>query len=578
MLAVSLCSAIAAQAQTPPLPEPQLPPINDLDAIRQFEERERLEQEILRQLEEQQRREREAARPGAPTPAPAVPDLAGNEFHIDRIYLQGENRAPSSRRKILAKYEDRVLGAPAMLELVRELMNDYARQGHVTTTVTLLPQNLKTGTLVLGVQWGRVKGWRFGGREAHGIAEHALLGMLPRVEGDVLDIAAVDQAVEILNNGRQSATVNIVPAEESGYSWLDVQVQPGLPVGGNLALDNSGPAIEPGDGRLRTTVGGTARGFGAEVWNVGATRRFYFDGYQADETSTNVSVNVPLGFWDFEWRLGKSQYDRLERKFNYGDRQIHGNSADQSLKIGRVISRSKQGKTDASLRIQRRANENFIGGYRLDINSKVYTDLVLGLARVEQLWGGSLYADINWSRGTRWLGANDVNMYQEGSWARTTPPLYYKYSGNLSWTRGIPAGSRRLDFGLRGGWQYTPRKLLNANKLTLGDEYTVRGLKGNSVYGDKGGYLSATLTAPIARGWSTFLGADVGAVQDNVNGEARETISGWASGIRGNWRNASISLTYAAPIKILRKPRKPEEPERQPDPDNVLYAMATLRF
>ena len=101
--------------------------------------------------------------------------------------------------------------------------------------------NLKSGHLVLAVQWGRVKGWRFSGREATGMTEHALLGMLPRVEGDVLDIAAVDQAVEILNNGRFNATVNVTPAEDTGYSWLDVQLQPRLPLGGNLAWTTPAP-------------------------------------------------------------------------------------------------------------------------------------------------------------------------------------------------------------------------------------------------------------------------------------------------------------------------------------------------
>jgi len=97
LLAVSLASACAAHAQTvPPPPVPPVLPPSDLDVMRQFEERERLEQDILRQLEEQQRRERGATQPTTPqAPTPAVPDLAGNEFQIDRVYLQGERRPPS---------------------------------------------------------------------------------------------------------------------------------------------------------------------------------------------------------------------------------------------------------------------------------------------------------------------------------------------------------------------------------------------------------------------------------------------------------------------------------------------------
>jgi len=447
-----------------------------------------------------------------------------------------------------------------MLELVRELMNDYAREGFVTTTVVLVPQNLKQGTLVLGVQWGKVKGWRFDGHEATGMSEHATLAMLPRVEGDLLNIRAVDQAVESLNNGRQQATVDIVPADETGYSWLDVRLHPRLPVSANIGLDNSGTSIKSGDGRLRTTVGATARGFGADVWSMGATRRHYYDGYEASEDSRNLSVSMPLGFWDMELRHGDSRYQRIFRS-GYGGYDSSGESVDQNLKIGRTLSRSKRGKTDMTLRIQRKDNENFINDARLEVNSKVYTDLVLGVSRVDQVFGGSFYADASWSRGTRWLGANDVTINAEGH----TPALYYKYAGNVSWTRGF--GTRRMDYSLRGGWQYTPRKLLTANKLTVGDEYSVRGFKGDSVFGDKGAYLSNTLNVPIAAGFVGFVGADVGVVQDNVPDAKKTVVSSWAVGVSGSWRNASITLTHAAPIK-----------SPYPTKGDVLYAMASLRF
>ena len=91
--------------------------------------------------------------------------------------------------------------------------------------------------------------------------------------------------------------------------------------------------------------------------------------------------------------------------------------------------------------------------------------------------------------------------------------------------------------------------------------------KGNSVFGDKGAYLSNTLNVPIAAGFVGFVGADVGVVQDNVPDAKKTVVSGWAVGVRGSWRNASITLTHAAPIKTP-----------YPTKGDVLYAMASLRF
>ena len=454
-------------------------------------------------------------------------------------------------------------------------------------TGTLIPvaefttaSNLSTGTLVLGVQWGKVKGWRFKGEAASGFRERATQWMLPGVEGEVLNIRAIDQAVESLNTAHQSAQVNIAPADETGWSWLDVNVVPRLPIGGNLGVDNSGTSDKVGDGRFRSTVGVAVRGFGADTWNLGGTRRHYYDGHVAMEESRNLSVSMPLGYWNAEWRRGDSRYQRTIKSM-FGSYASQGSSSDLSLKVGRTVARSKRGKTDVSLRVQRKDNENFIGTTRLDVNSKVYTDLVLGASRVDQLLGGSLYADVNWSRGTRWLGANDVVMDRVSG---NTPALYYKFSGNVSWNRAFPVGARRLDLAMRGGWQYSPRDLLSANKLTIGDEFTVRGFKNNAVYGDKGVYLSNTVTMTMFGGVSAFVGADVGMVTDNgpvvtttgfgnnartvVTPSRDVVISGWAAGLRGNWRNASIGLTYAQPIKTPTPLAK----------DEVLYATASVRF
>jgi hemolysin activation/secretion protein len=560
LLAIALLSGNAYAQQ---LPGAQ----RDLEQLRQREERERLEQEILKQLEEQQQR---AATPVPEVPTTKAPDLAGHAFPIERIVLQGERRPPRSRRAILARYEHRTLGAEDMFALVRDLTNDYAAQGFVTTTVALPPQNLRSGTLVLDVRWGRVKGWRFDGEAASGLREHALRAMLPRVDGDVLDIQAVDQAVEILNNGRQLAQVSIMPADETGWSWLNVSMQPKFPVGGNLGVDNSGTVDKVGEGRFRSTAGITLRGIGAETWSLGGTRRHFYDGFEdmqngerVIEESSNIAVSMPFGFWDAEWRRGDSSY-RKDIPSIFGNYASEGTSNDLSLKIGRTVARSKQGKTEMNLRVQRKENENFIAGQRIEVNSKVYTDVALGASRVDQLWGGSLYTDVNYTRGTKWLGANDVVINR---FSGDTKALYYKYSGNVSWNRGFAAGSRRLDYSLRAGWQYTPRNLLSANKLTIGDEYTVRGFKGTPVYGDKGVYLSNTLAMTFFGGLSGFIGADVGGASDNGVLARNQVISGWAAGLRGNWRNASLSFTYAEPMQTVARV-----------PDSVLYASGSLRF
>jgi filamentous hemagglutinin len=91
--------------------------------------------------------------------------------------------------------------------------------------------------------------------------------------------------------------------------------------------------------------------------------------------------------------------------------------------------------------------------------------------------------------------------------------------------------------------------------------------KGASVAGDKGLYLSNTLSMPINNVFSGFVGADVGVVQDSLPDAARQVISGFALGLRGNWKHASFSVTHAEPMQRVHKSAR-----------DVLYATATVRF
>jgi len=99
-------------------------------------------------------------------------------------------------------------------------------------------------------------------------------------------------------------------------------------------------------------------------------------------------------------------------------------------------------------------------------------------------------------------------------------------------------------------------------------EFTTSAKKGASVSGDRGIYLSNTVSMPINNVLTGFVGADIGVVDSNKTGLKHETISGFALGLRGNWKHASFSLTHAEPLQGA-KPNTARD---------VLYATATLRF
>ena len=89
----------------------------------------------------------------------------------------------------------------------------------------------------------------------------------------------------------------------------------------------------------------------------------------------------------------------------------------------------------------------------------------------------------------------------------------------------------------------------------------------NAVFGDRGVYVSNTLTAPLAGGLSAFVGLDAGAVEDNDVRAVRQSITGAALGVRMRLPNGgNLAFTSATPLGAERSQ------------ESVVYASVQFRF
>lgn len=337
-------------------------PPNELDAVRNRLERQRLEENIQRQLDEEKKR---------PVPETSqrqgTASEGGAAFLITKIIVIGDPEASAARDKVLARYENTRMGAGEMLALVRDLTNYYGQMGYVTTTVTLNRQNIKSGLLQVQVNWGQVQGWRIDGAPARTWRQRLLLATLPKTTGRKLNIRDIDQSVEILNGGLGAATIDIVPAETLSYSYLNIAQRRSKPWGFSVGLDNSGTGDHDA-GRYRVNAELMFKGAGSDFWGVSYGQRYFREGPD-QEKNWSAYGTVPLGYWDFELRHTRSEYKRLIGG-NFGRYLSSGRSEDNSLKVERVFGREQTGKYTFFARLAQRSNENFIDGYRLDVNSR----------------------------------------------------------------------------------------------------------------------------------------------------------------------------------------------------------------
>lgn len=518
------------------------------------QDRERdLGEKARRQQMIEQHRRGHAAEPAAGLPAPVqAPELGGARFPITQIEVRGGARHSREIDRIVERYRGATMGQAEIFALLRDLMNFYYGRGYITTGVSLAEQNLSSGKLIVVVHWGYVKGWRVNGKAPEGMRERLMLSSaMPGIEGSVLNIHDIDQAIENLNGLGRAAKINVVPAEEAGYSYLDVVLQRSKPFAVSASVDNSGLGDRAGDGLYRYGVDiAVAHLLGwNDVLTLSAGRRYYQDPAHHAYDSLAVSYGWRVGRWSADLRY-IAQPTKSLLSGTYGDYQLSGNTQDVNLRVSRVLRRWRTGTDAVYVAIDRKRARNYIDDTLIEINSNTHTSVTAGVNRLDSLFGGVVFADGGWTRGVGWLGASeDPVSAGQGPMSR-----YDKFNLNLNWSRDFTAGSLRARYTAAVGAQYSKDDLYYDSKFVIGDQYTVRGFKIRSAYGDSGVSVSNTLSFPFPTSIGTvtpLVGVDWGAVGNNGEAGNGGWIGAVAGGLRVSTKWANAAVTIGKPFRAL---------------------------
>lgn len=517
------------------------------DRERDLDEKARRQQAIEQQIREQ------AAEPVVVLPSPvAVPDLGEARFPISHIEVREGSRHFREVDRIVARYQGTTMGRAEIFALLRDLTNFYYGRGYITTSVSLAEQNLSSGTLILVVHWGYVKGWRVNGKTPEGVRERLMLASaMPGMEGAVLNIHDIDQAIENLNGLGKAATIDVVPADEVGYSYLDVALQRSRLFAVSASVDNSGLSDRADDGLYKYGANfSVADLLGVnDVLTLSAARRYYKDPAHNAYDSLGVSYGLRVGPWSADLRY-TAQPTKSLLSGTYGDYQLRGNTQEANVRVSRVLDRWQTGKDTVYLAIDRKRVRNYIDDTLIAINSNTHTSVTAGVNRLDRLFGGTVFADVSWTKGVGWFGASDDPVLPgAGPTSR-----YDKFNLNLNWSRDFMAGPLPANYTAAVGAQYSKHELYYDSKFAIGDQYTVRGFKNRSAYGDTGIYLSNTLSFPFVTPMgqvTPFAGIDWGAIKNNGDSGSGGWIGGVAGGVRvsGKWANAAV--TVGKPFKTL---------------------------
>lgn len=386
----------------------------------------------------------------------------------------------------------------------------------------------------------------------------------------------IDQAVENLLRVSDNDNIQVEPTSRAGYSDLNLLHTPSFPLSASAGLNNSGSKSQ-----------GWQQYFGSlTVNNIAGVNDIFNTFYswnnlnndKDSQDSLSLSYSVPLGYWLFDASYYQSSYEKTIGGM-YGNYFTDGESQRRSLRVSRMLTRNATGKTSAYMKLEHRDNYNGMEHTQIDVSSKKYSSLSLGTNYVGALMNGWFYADIGATAGVPWFGA---------AW-KNDPDLqgfeldYVKINGITSWTRPLLQFNRiGLTYEMGAGFQYTPNVLVIDVKMSLGDEFTVRGFKDDSLMVDNGGYISNTLQLPVSIGiygvnqLTPFIGYDFGFAKDNcpkdVNICDSQFMMGASAGIKATGRFFNSYVLAGWPVK------KPESMQHTNIDNTVVYYKMEVNF
>lgn len=494
-------------------------------------------------LQNQQQREELSRSVELPTGAEKKPAPVDRRcFVIRSIKIEQASLLTARvREKLTHPYINQCLGITKINQIVTRISDWYISRGYVTSRAFLVEQDLNSGELRIPVLEGKLQKILMDNKPSR-----QLTMAFPGLQGKVLNLRDIEQGMEQINRLRsQPAQIEIQPADDAGYSIVNLTTTPEFPLTASVGYDNSGQK-STGVGQLTASlVANNPLGL-ADRWFISGGRSSDFS-QAGDASNLQTGVSVPWGYGLLDYSYSRSDYRNTinSQGFNWysrGDSQIHRLSGNW------VVFRNGEMKTGVMAGLSHRISHNWLNDVMLQSSSRKLTSLQFGITHTQKLAGGVATFNPTLSRGVGWFNAES----DSGKTADSPKAEFSKWSLSASFQRPLTQDLWLLN-SVYGQW--SPDRLYGAERLTLGGESSVRGFKEQYLSGDNGGYLRNELnyrlfTLPLIGQVSAMAALDGGWLQsDRYDPWASGTLWGSAIGLSTSNRYVATQLTLGMPVK-----------------------------
>lgn len=435
------------------------------------------------------------------------------------------------------------------LGLLREWIGRrLAARGYITSLVSIPPQDLSTGRLIVEVLPGRIGAIN----DERGRIGWARV-VFPRGAHALLNVRDLDQALENVRRlpGQAATAFDLVPGASLGDTDIVVRHPDDTRRFRFVATADNGGLDATGRNQLGAIVA------------IDSPLRLYDQlilTYNTDAALGNKSLgsqaksaawNVPIGYASFS--LGISEWTSRQTLVSDVPGVVVPPLGQRTRRyeagVGYVPYRSGHGKTTLGFRIARREDSSWLGPIEIDVFRHDIVSYEVSAAHREKLARATVDASVSMRSSLAGLSAYPGRINGRPAW----DGRYRVFTASFGADAPFRIGTR--PFGYRGfvQFQYAPGALPSTEYLQIGGRYTVRGFDGNqTLAGDSGWFWRNELATPLFGIHEAYAALDAGQVtgagaREGAGREGR-TLIGAALGVRGGYRMLGYDVALGVPL------------------------------
>lgn len=374
-----------------------------------------LDAEILRRQQQKEAEERQSLQRSPTVHLPAEPladayatDLPEEKpcFLIQEIRLEGERIDKFVwLNSMLSVYQKRCIGREGAALIIKRLSSALLDRGYTTTRIGLPEQNLSTGILRLVLVPGVVRAIKFSGEETAGDWQTAF----PLRPGDILNLRDVEQGLEQIKRvPSQDVDFKIAPGEAPGESDILISVKRTRPWRLGLTYDDSG---SKSTGKLQASLSISADNpLGLnDLLSLSFNNDAEQEPARYGTQGKGFQYSIPWGYWTVS--LLSNEYSYHQRIQGANQTFVsQGITQSQEIKVQRLVYRDQINKTSIQLRLNRRAQRNYLDDVEIQVQRRTTAAVELGFIHQMNIGKTQLAVTLAHKEGVPWFGgAGDPN-------------------------------------------------------------------------------------------------------------------------------------------------------------------------